>query len=239
MQIYRPVKSAYLTQGFGESRLCAKADFHGKVIRPFVLKPKSGGLCPVGYKSLYESAFGLAGHNGEDWRTYHGEPLYFPVYVEGMEWVAKNEVDNSGGVGVDIISKEPININGEMTHVKFRFWHLRNSTVADGETVKLGQLIGYCDNTGVSTGNHLHWSMKLCLSNGTTKNKSNGYLGAVDFRPWFVNSFVLDNMPREEIPQIDLSRFDEPQLTLLRQILFKAQMLLKELSRRLNELTKK
>ena len=93
-------------------------------------------------------------------------------------------------------------------HVKFRFWHLQSSNLkdrpqvkvgvfADGSPqmkpeIKIGDLIGWCDSTGASSGDHLHWSMKFCAPNSTTVGNDNGYTGAGDFSKLYRNVFILD-----------------------------------------------
>jgi len=49
----------------------------------------------------------------------------------------------------------------------------------------------FLGNTGFSTGNHLHLGLKRVDENGKTINKDNGYFGAIDPEPYFVNEFVL------------------------------------------------
>lgn len=189
--VFRPIKTNIQTQKFGENKACARV-INGQVAIPYQIIGTNNSVCPIGYTSLYQY-LGLRGHSGEDWITWHGEPVYFPVLAEGVEWYAKTEKDANGGVGVDIISKQPVNLgNGRFEYVKFRFWHLKEVIVSDGEGVKFGQWIGRCDNTGLSSGDHLHWAMKIVDQFGNTLNRTNGYMGAEDFQPYFENSFVLD-----------------------------------------------
>ena len=56
--------------------------------------------------------------------------------------------------------------------------------------VNNGDLIGYADNTGASTGSHLHYGLKPVAKGegwGTYYNleQKNGYNGAVDPQPYF------------------------------------------------------
>ena len=174
------MKTNRKTQDFDENRAC---------IHPTTKKvvTRTGNTCPAGYTSLY-SFYGMKGHNGTDWATWHGEPLYFGGSAK-TKWYAKNEVDRVGGMGVDIVSDKPL-IDGK--RVKLRYWHLKVPAVWDGKEIKTGDLIGYSDSTGASSGDHLHEGLKLVDKNGNTIGKTNGYYGAIDPRPYMENTFVLD-----------------------------------------------
>lgn len=57
-----------------------------------------------------------------------------------------------------------------------------------------GDLIGYADNTGASTGDHLHFALKPCAKGedwGTFYNvlQNNGYGGAIDPTPYFDGTY--------------------------------------------------
>lgn len=182
MRILRPIQSNKVTQKFGESKACLR------LAPPKIIAPKTEETCPTNWVDFYQS-MGMKGHNGVDFKSYHGEPLYFPIFAENKFFI-KNEVDPGGGIGINVFSDGPI--NGE--HVKFRFWHLKESILEDGDFVTPGQLMGYCDSTGASTRDHLHFDMKYVESDGTTRNKDNGYFGCVDVWQYFENKFVLDEL---------------------------------------------
>jgi len=192
MKIYRPISTNYLTQGFGQEMAMVKVDNNGNPYRPFIVKSIPSSGIPTGWAGFYTTTLGMKGHNGEDWMSWNGEPCYFPVKLDNIKWFAQNEIDRDGGIGVDIISDRVITIDGYTGYIKFRFWHLKESRVIDGQEIKLGDLIALCDSTGASSGHHLHWSLKKCDKNGVSLYKGNGYYGASDFREWFENVFILD-----------------------------------------------
>lgn len=222
LKIFRPIRSNWLTQKFGESLACVKTTLDGFPIRPFIVKSKQGFTCLVGYKDFY-LAIGMKGHNGIDIACYRGAPIYFPVDAD-CKWWTRNYTDMDGGMGVDIFSDRPIDI-GELppeagklaraeyekykgkVYVKFRFHHISKSLVSDSKNnesgheegyrecnVRFGQLIALAGNTGASSGPHLHWGMKIVSNNSMTLDNDNGYYGAVNFEPYFTNKFILDEI---------------------------------------------
>jgi murein DD-endopeptidase MepM/ murein hydrolase activator NlpD len=70
---------------------------------------------------------------------------------------------------------------------KTRYWHLLSIEVERGEWVWTGQLVGYCDNTGYSAGDHLHFDIKETDRLGNTLNHDNGYLGAINPDPVMIH----------------------------------------------------
>ena len=184
MRIFRPIKSDYFFQGFGQNLACTRLNDAGKPIIPYqVVRGVYGGVCPQKTTKLYP-LLGLKGHNGEDWGLYRGEPIHFPVLVKG---IAYTEVDRQGGKGVDVFFVD----RATKKRYKLRFWHLKDFNVYDGQEVSAGQIIGYGNSTGISSGNHLHWSLKEVDENRNTLHKWKGYYGAIDFRPYFENEFIL------------------------------------------------
>jgi len=187
MKLYRPLQSNTLSQGFGENKVCIYPD--GRLVLNF------GKTCPIYTESVYKK-YGMIAHNGQDWGCWYGEPIYHSGEFSG---IMKTEVDNAGGVGVDIISKEKVFMyKGNPTYVKLRYWHLKSVVGFDGKEIKEGDLIGYGDSTGVSTGNHLHWAFKPCNASGGNVDGQNGYFGAIDQAPYFVDMFVLDAVQKKQ-----------------------------------------
>ena len=79
----------------------------------------------------------MLSHNGIDIASYDGEPCYFST-LDDTEWIAKTKQTAGGGVGMRLYPQRQI--DGE--YVKFIFWHLKKSLVADGQKIAFGKKIG-------------------------------------------------------------------------------------------------
>lgn len=120
---------------------------------------------------LYES-LNLKGHNGIDWPCITGTPVY-----ASNDGIATFSEDSDKGLGVVVSGPD----------FKTIYWHLESSPIPMGANVpvKTGDLIGLSDNTGFSTGPHLHFGLKLVV-NGEVINRDNGFDGAIDPTPYLV-----------------------------------------------------
>lgn len=161
-------------------------------VTPFVILQK------FGVNGDYYRAHGIniAGHNGLDLKTYHGQPIYAT-----HDGTALYQVDSLGGHGVVVITKELYEFEDRETPFKTIYWHLCNpvtepkfaSPIANkgAVDVKKGDLIGYANSTGFSTGDHLHFAVKPLAKVGENLytwgplNSDNGYNGCVDPLPYF------------------------------------------------------
>lgn len=141
---------------------------------------------------------GLKGHNGYDMPAIRGEAIYHCANFDG--WM-KTERDLNGGIGVDVISNDPI-LNGN--HVKVRYWHLKTPIGWDEKKIQMGDVIGLANSTGLSSGDHLHWAVKQCDEKGKTLNPNNGYYGAFDQTPYYDNDLfapvVASPIPGQKLP---------------------------------------
>jgi len=174
---------------------------------------------PFGVNGSYYRANGIniTGHNGIDYQAYHGQPVY-----ASHDGTAYYSTDGKEGQGVVIISDKAYDLNGTDVFWKTIYWHLcdpakepkykspfyqtnRNSRV--GKPVKAGEIIGFADNTGFSTGDHLHFGLKpivvgpgiewgdapdVGIGNWVNVLQSNGTGGAVDPVPYF-NGVYAEN----------------------------------------------
>lgn len=199
MIIYRSIKTNNLTQDLGESKSCAKLDENGTPVRPFKIITKRT-TCPIGYTDFYASIGLTKGHNGKDWSAWHGEPAYHNADYEG--WL-KAEYDFDGGMGVDVVSNNPLlDCNegcGVKHHVKMRKWHGLKTRGYEKMPVKMGDEVMLCDNTGASSGDHLHEAPKWCDEDGNGIHGDNGAMGVIMSHPDIVykNEFVLDVVNEE------------------------------------------
>ena len=171
LELYYPVKPAPVHQGFGEN-----PQYYSQVVP------------------------GLKGHNGIDFVASHGQPVR--AAHDGICYVG---VDSNEGHGVVLRTLQPYDYNAQQVYFKTIYWHLCDGVqepqytipVQQGQQVKAGDIIGYADNTGLSTGDHLHFGQKPQAqdeSNGTWMNveQDNGYFGAVDPTPDFNGFFAED-----------------------------------------------
>lgn len=117
---------------------------------------------------------GMKGHSGLDMRAYHGQSIY-----AAHDGICYPRVDSHGGNGVRL----------EGTDCSTIYWHLidDNAVVQTKDKVKAGDLLGYADNTGQSTGTHLHFALRLL---DTPLN--NGYGGYIDPQPYFNGLYAED-----------------------------------------------
>lgn len=175
LQLYPPLKKVLITQHFGENP-------------GFYADPKFGGII---------------GHNGLDLAAHHGDPVY-----ASHDGLASFQIDSGGGHGVVIITNGLFEeVDGTQNYFKTIYWHLCDSLKEPqfaspfqdktGFTpVKCGDLIGYADNTGASTGDHLHFGLKTVALGeawGTyyNTNQHNGYNGAIDPEPYLTEKPIV------------------------------------------------
>lgn len=127
--------------------------------------------------------WGLLGHNGQDWPCRDGESVY-AAHDGVVTKVIEETVGISGtrGKGISLKSKTKWP-SGYLTTI---YWHLKDFNVQAGQEVKEGDVIAWADNTGYSTGTHLHFGIKFVDENSVTINADNGYGGYVNPLPFFM-----------------------------------------------------
>jgi hypothetical protein len=177
-QLYYPLKNTFISQDFGSKALL---NYY-----------KENGLI-------------LPGHNGIDYVVPHGTPIY-----AAHAGTAYYEIDGKQGHGVVIRTDEEYEYGATTCHFKSIYWHLCDytkepqfrsplvgTTPTNGKKVAVGELIGYINTTGLSTGDHLHFGIKPCAlgePHNTWYNleQSNGMFGAIDPNPYFIGKYAVD-----------------------------------------------
>lgn len=182
--LYQPVKPFFVTQKFGENQACISLDGK-KTIYCDGLNP------PVGYKSQY----GPGGHSGIDLRAHRWQPVY--AVQDGI--VTEVSTEESRGLGCRIVTTDRYWCEETKTYEHFRYgnWHFIALDCYLGEKVRVGDLIGYADSTGNSSGDHLHFD--LCpvrnVGNEWIKVIQNNTYGKIDPLPYIDMRFALDIAP--------------------------------------------
>jgi len=90
----------------------------------------------------------LARHNGVDIPAPYGTPIY--ATADGIVGRAQR----LGGYG-NYVEVEHGNA------IQTRYGHMSSYIVVPGQSVKKGEILGYVGSTGRSTGNHLHYEVRI------------------------------------------------------------------------------
>lgn len=137
------------------------------------------GVNPADY-----ARFGLKGHNGVDYGTPTGTPIIAPHGGKVIEAA----FDQYGyGMYVKIENDKEGSILA----------HLKSFVVNPGDIITEGTEIGISDNTGNSTGPHLHWGYFR-----KPRNKTDGYSGTTNPYPYITGNQPVPTPPTESIEQL-------------------------------------
>lgn len=103
---------------------------------------------PYGTRRSYDGGPATSYHGGVDLDGEQGDPIYCPapgrvVLAEALQ-VRGNAVIVDHGRGV---------LTG--------YWHMAQTAVTVGQEVASGDVLGYLGSTGLSTGPHLHWELRV------------------------------------------------------------------------------
>lgn len=121
-------------------------------------KPMSGGELRSRYGNRLHPILGVYRmHAGVDWSAPRGTP----IVAAGDGEIVQMEY-NSGGYGYYTVIRHELGYETAYAHQS-----AFASGLAVGDTVRQGQTIGFVGSTGLSTGNHLHYEVRI---NGQTVN---------------------------------------------------------------------
>lgn len=145
--------------------------------------PVSGPITQkFGGNPSFYAKWGFPGHNGVDFGIPNGTPVKAAVAgtVEKISF-------EDGGYGNYIKLRHK---DGSTTYNTY-YAHLANATVSAGQNVSAGTVIGRSNNTGASTGPHLHFGLRV-------PGKNPDYKGYEDPMPY------LDGSETTSHPALDL-----------------------------------
>jgi len=139
-KIYQPVTPFHINQKFGENKACVSLDGKHTFITCNGLNP------PKGFKSVY----GANGHLGLDLRAGHGQEVY--CALSGFVYF----IDTHARSGLDVRVESMLG-GRKIRHI---YEHLMGYQPKKGDYVFTGELIGWANNTGWSSGDHLHFQVE-------------------------------------------------------------------------------
>lgn len=121
-----------------------------------------------GENPSFYAQWGYPGHNGVDFGIPNGTPVLA---------AAKGTIDKvsfeDGGYGNYVKIKH---LDGSTTFYTY-YAHLMQASVTAGQSVEAGAVVGHSNNTGASTGPHLHFGLRNADTSGAYK----GYIDPLPF----------------------------------------------------------
>ncbi len=145
-------RSATLTGEFGGIVPLARAKGNSKV---FITSDYGVRIHPVKKIKRFHAGIDIAGWKCDGWEVYS----IGPGRVVKSGWEA--------GYGYSVVVSHEVEGNSWFT----RYAHLKKKKRAtSGKLVKTGDVIGYCNNSGVSTGAHLHFEVREKSAFGATND---------------------------------------------------------------------
>lgn len=98
-------------------------------------------------------------------RSYNGGPV--TSFHTGQDFAAPEGTPVVAPAAGTVVLAEPLQVRGNAVIIDHGaglftgYWHLSKIAVKVGQRVEPGQLLGRVGTTGLSTGAHLHWEMRL------------------------------------------------------------------------------
>lgn len=135
--------------------------------------------------------FGMTGHDGIDIAAPKGTPVHAPHNGYIVECVAK---DTGYGLRVQLYFEDTdynwLVINGHFDRANFEeiAYDLNNRQ----HPVKEGDIIGWVNSTGFSTGNHDHLGVRQLNKNNQILNYNNGTFGWINPMPYMKDQNVME-----------------------------------------------
>lgn len=185
LSLFYPVRPFFVNQHWGDNIPCVKN--FGAPNQNIV----NGGVttCPFGYEKLYPK-FGMRGHNGVDLKAGVQN-----VYSANEGTVIEMQTVPARGLGVGVLTPKQYDFGVYGVHYfKIRYWHLKSINVQIGQYVEVGNILGVSDNTGYSSGNHVHFEGQLIdLDAGghpVVVDVGDSIKGTIDLEPYFTGVYA-------------------------------------------------
>ncbi len=128
------------------------------IFRVVTPQPLWEGIFTLPITTEISSAFGT-------WRSYNGGPAR--SYHEGVDFRGPAGVPVTAPAAGRVVLAESLTVRGNavvLDHglgVYSGFWHLSEINVRVGDLVQPGQVIARVGGTGLATGPHLHWEIRV------------------------------------------------------------------------------
>jgi hypothetical protein len=145
-------------------------------------------------------------HNGTDIWSPH-EPCIIEAPFDGKVLEAKKSTAAGGGFGNFVILLHKI----DGKHYTSLYAHMKDGSikVKKGQKVEAGQMLGKMGSTGMSTGKHLHWELRLGKAHTWDANGKNyiepiGFFKALIAKEKAIASAAVvatENDPVEDAPE--------------------------------------
>jgi len=149
-----------------------------KIKLPFETNPVSQFF---GENPVFYGQWNMSGHNGIDFDKNLGTPIW--AVCDGIIFEAHlDEVGYGNYVGQ---YSDPISWDNNKIKLDVVYGHQQKVNVVIGQKVKKGDIIGWVDSTGISTGDHLHLGVRVRNKDNQVLDYNNGYLGYIDPYPLF------------------------------------------------------
>lgn len=100
-------------------------------------------------------------HRGVDIGKTSGTPVRNAARGRPATVAAVNTIHSDYGNHVLLYHGRHMDTSGAPREVATLYAHFLTATVVVGQEVVEGEVIGFVDNTGYSTGNHLHWEVRV------------------------------------------------------------------------------
>jgi murein DD-endopeptidase MepM/ murein hydrolase activator NlpD len=151
-----------------------------------LIAPVTGPITQLfGVDPEFYKRFGFPGHNGID----YGIPNGTSVRAAAAGTVAMVAFENGGYGNYVKLS----HVDGSRPYYTY-YAHLSSAAVSAGQKVRAGMAIGFSNNSGASTGPHLHFGLRIDGQNPP-------YKGYVDPLPFFVTTGDTDEpAPIDQFP---------------------------------------